>query len=363
MSKHMTSTVRIGSGSLETASMIRVAFAMEQSLGNATYYENLRAEEHTAPWLEATWMPIAYRATRLPWALHCSLAARARVQPLLEDADAVFMHTTTAALLSPTFCPRRPLVLSTDGAPDKLGMRHWYNLRPEDRLTGQLKRRAYRAVFRRAAGVVAWSDWAKSALVDRYGVDAERVVVIPPGVDVRRFTPSSPGNKLPVILFVGADFTRKGGDLLLDVFRSRLRGKAELTIVTTDWVAPEPGVNVYRGIRPNSNMLRRLFSESDIFALPTRGDLLPLAVAEALASGLPVVTTRVGAADYLVDNGRTGELIDKDCAAQLGDALEGLIIDPARRYRMSASARADAEARFDSSANALKVFEFIRSVV
>jgi glycosyltransferase involved in cell wall biosynthesis len=89
--------------------------------------------------------------------------------------------------------------------------------------------------------------------------------------------------------------------------------------------------------------------------------VLPLAGLEALASGLPVVTTRVGGLPELVRSGQTGRLLDIDDAAALGDALEELVTDTALRQRMSTEARADAVERFDSRKNALRVFEFIRS--
>ena len=71
---------------------------------------------------------------------------------------------------------------------------------------------------------------------------------------------------------MGTDFVRKGGDLLLEVFRERLRHKAELVLVTRAHVAEEPGVRVYGTIAPNSQALLELYRSADIFALPTRAD-------------------------------------------------------------------------------------------
>jgi hypothetical protein len=59
-----------------TDATTRVAFAMEQSLGNVTHYLNLRAAEQEASWLQAQWLPIDYRSTRAPWAVSGSLDAR-----------------------------------------------------------------------------------------------------------------------------------------------------------------------------------------------------------------------------------------------------------------------------------------------
>jgi glycosyltransferase involved in cell wall biosynthesis len=108
-------------------------------------------------------------------------------------------------------------------------------------------------------------------------------------------------------------------------------------------------------------VLQDLYASCDLFVLPTRGEVFPLAGMEALAAGLPLVATRVGGLPELVREGETGRSVDVDDGDALGDALEQLIADPELRRRMSARARADAEERFDYRKNALRVFELVRS--
>ena len=342
--------------------MTRAVFAMEQSLGNVTHYLNLRAAEQEAGWLKAQWLPIEYRQTRVPWAVSGSLDASQALLPLLRNVDVAFIHTTTIALLSPLLVPKRPLVLSTDGTPNKRGMRHWYGLKPEGPVGSELKRQLYGRIFQRADAFVSWCEWTKDSLVEDYGVEPSRVTVIPPGVDLSRFHPGVRNNSKPRILFVGGDFKRKGGDLLLEVFRRRLRGRAELELVTPADVPEEPGVRVHRNIKANSPVLQDLFATCDVFVLPTRGEVFPLAGMEALAAGLPLVATRVGGLPELVVDGESGRLCDVDDAGGLGDALDQLIGDEALRRRMSERARRDAEQRFDYRKNALRVFELVRGM-
>jgi glycosyltransferase involved in cell wall biosynthesis len=216
-------------------------------------------------------------------------------------------------------------------------------------------------VVPRARGFVAWSNWAKQSFVEDYGCREEDVAVISPGIDVERFADAQRSNELPRILFVGADFVRKGGDLLLEVFRERLRHKAELVIVTREHIAEEPGVRVYRKDSPNSQALLDLYRTADIFALPTRADCYSLVCLEALASGLPVVTTRVGGIPDILRDGLTGHLLDVDDARALGDTLEALIAQPSRRIEMGRHSRQDAINRFDSRDSARKLFEFVCS--
>ena len=341
--------------------MIRAAFAMEQSLGNVTHYLNLRSAEPEAPWLQAHWLPVEYRKTRAPWAVSGSLDAGRTLLKLQRNVDVTFIHTTTIALLAPLLLPRRPLVLSTDGTPNKRGMRKWYGLAPEGPVAGQLKNSLYGGIFRRADAFVSWCEWTKTSLVEDYGVAAERVTVIPPGIDLSRFRPGVRNNEKPRLLFVGGDFLRKGGDLLVDVFRRRLQGRAVLELVTPADVAEEPGIRVYRNLKANSPILQDLYASCDLFVLPTRGEVFPLAAMEALAAGLPLVATRVGGLPELVREGETGRSVEVDDANALGDALEQLICDADLRRRMSQRAREDAEERFDYRKNALRVFELVRA--
>jgi len=339
-----------------------IAYVMEQTLGSVTHYLNLRREESAAEGTLPRWLPIEFRASRLPWTVTASWLARRAIGPLLNEVDGIFMHTTTMAPFSLDYFRRKPAILSSDGTPlNKRGGRQAYGLKEEGQLAEQAKRALYRKVFGAAAGLVAWSSWTKQSFVEDYGCREEDVAVIPPGIDLKAFSVGDRNHELPRMLFVGGDFERKGGALLLDVFRRRFRGRAELILVTRGNVENEPGISVHRDIQANSGKLQELYQSSDLFVLPTRADCYPLACMEALAAGLPIVATRVGGIPDMAQEGTTGHLIDVGDGAALGDALEALIADPARRRLMSERCRADAVHRFDARENARRLFEFVRS--
>ena len=338
-----------------------IAYVMEQTLGSITHYLNLRREEGQAGGPKQ-WLPVEFQHTRLPWAISGSLLARKEIAKVGKDVDGIFIHTTTLALCSPDWLARRPTVLSSDATPaSKEDMRELYGLKPESRLAARAKRAVYRAVFRRAAGFVAWSSWAKQSFVDDYGCREEDVAVIPPGIDVQDFAPGDRAHELPRILFVGGDFLRKGGDLLLEVFDKRLKGRAELVLVTRDEVAERPGVTLHKNVGANSEKLRQLYATSDVFALPTRADCYSMVCMEALAAGMPIVTTDIGGLPDIINEGVTGRVVAPDDAGSLGDALEELVADPKQRLAMGVASRADAEQRFEVRTNARRLFEFVRS--
>jgi glycosyltransferase involved in cell wall biosynthesis len=98
--------------------------------------------------------------------------------------------------------------------------------------------------------------------------------------------------------------------------------------------------------------VRRLLSESTLFVLacepePDGGmDTLPTVIAEAMAAGLPVVSTRLAGIPEMVTHGETGLLVGARDPEALAEALETLLRDPAQAGRMGARGKAAAAERF-----------------
>ena len=166
------------------------------------------------------------------------------------------------------------------------------------------------------------------------------------------------------VLFVGGQFERKGGIDLLDAMR-RLGPRAELDVVTGSEIAGVPDdvrVRVHRGLSPQSPELVRLYREADIFALPSWGDCMPQAVAEALAAGLPVVATDVGAIPEMVNDSVNGFLVRPRDPRALGVALETLVTDARKRAAFGRWSRVFAEQEHDARKNNRAIFALMRAV-
>jgi len=217
-----------------------------------------------------------------------------------------------------------------------------------------------------AAALVTWSGLAADSLVGDYGVPASRVHVIPPGVDLALFRPPERAGHPdgPVrVLFVGGDFVRKGGPDML----AALQGVpgVELDVVTGSEVGQvPPGVrcHVHRGLRPSDPALLELYRRADVFALPTRGDCLPQVLAEAAASGLPVIATDVGAIAEVVRHGDNGFLVPVGSPADLRLALHRLVDKAELRLAMGQASLDLARREHDALANNRRIFELMGEV-
>jgi glycosyltransferase involved in cell wall biosynthesis len=357
-----------------------VAFVLEQTLGHITHTDNLRQLVPRSEQIDATFAPIEFaltgRAARIPgygnWTIRAGTRARRAVRRIRAERpiDAMFVHTQVPAVLMPDVVKRIPTVVSLDATPrqyDELGD-HYGHATSSDWIE-RLKWRANRTCFERAAHVVTWAAWTRHGLIDEYGIAGNKITVIPPGVDVERWKRPGPrsGDDRPVrILFVGGDLDRKGGRLLLEAFRA-LRDdptvpELELHLVTKTAVPPEPGLLLHASMAPNSVELVELYHRSDIFCLPTLGDCLPMVLSEAGASGLPLVSTDVGAISEIVRDGETGLLVPTNDAEALRSTLSKLVGDRDLRRRLGDRAVAVVSETYDAAHNAMQLVDLMSEV-
>jgi glycosyltransferase involved in cell wall biosynthesis len=359
----------------------RLGFVMEQTLGHVTHAENFQYWVSKDPDVTPSWIPVSFNApdrwdrapiVRHNWTLRASLRAREQVQAVLrsERLDGLFFHTQVTAFFAWRLMSSIPSVVSMDATPlnfDSIGG-PYDHLPSGYRQVESIKNALTRRTFKQARKLVTWHDWGKRSLVGDYGVNADKVAVIPPGIDLDRWEVAREGSPHsgPVrLLFVGGDFRRKGGEILLTAFREELMRDCELDIVTREEVDTRDLINVrvHHGLGPNKPELRALYARADLFIFPTFGDTLPIVVMEAMASGLPVVTTSVGAIAEEVEHGVTGLLIPAGDSHSLAEATLRLVANPDLRRQMGAAGRRAAGRLFNGSRNYPLVLALCKSCV
>ena len=113
-------------------------------------------------------------------------------------------------------------------------------------------------------------------------------------------------------------------------------------------------------MQPNSEALRALYHQSDLFVLPSLGECFGIATVEAMAAGLPVVVTNVGGTADIVESGRNGYLVPPNSVDELAHAVAAILGDDARRSEMGRQGRQIAEERFDLETNATQTLEELK---
>lgn len=204
--------------------------------------------------------------------------------------------------------------------------------------------RGERRLFKAVDAVACMSGWAADSVERDYGVPAERVIRTRIGLhpDALRPTPVTSRREGPLrIVFLGNDWSRKGGDRLLRWHQQRWSDRVELHLIGQGCPPVHGARGVIRhGAVPHDRVLSALLPIMDLSVLPTREDTLVFALLEAQACGVPVVSSRLaGIASDAVRDGVTGLLCDPSDDSAFVQAVERLLGDAELRARMADAAR------------------------
>jgi glycosyltransferase involved in cell wall biosynthesis len=262
---------------------------------------------------------------------------------------------TQASLIIPTF-ENRPLEI-------KFG-----------RVRAAFLRRLVAIYFARACLVIPLNDGARTNVVQCHVAPhkIERALWGAWGVDLREFFPRSErspqrSTNAPLILFVGRLHQEKGVFVLLDAFARVTR---EFPYARLKFVGDGPARAVLekeirvRGLQDIVDLtgtlkhrdLPEIFRAADIFCAPsltTRkwAEQVGMSALQAMACGLPIVSTTSGAIPEFVPGGIAGILVPENNASALADALQELLAQPQRAREMGMRAYAYARAQYDAQAN------------
>jgi alpha-maltose-1-phosphate synthase len=216
--------------------------------------------------------------------------------------------------------------------------------------------------------VFTFSEYLRQSFIREYRVPAEKVFNVGGAVNLAE-VPEANSNKdysTPRILFIGTEFARKGGPLLLKAFEQVRQSipNAELHIVGPREVNGLPAGATLHGhlskaVPEQKAKLEQLFREATVFALPSLYEPFGIAPLEAMLYQLPAVVTDAWALREFVTPGVNGDLVAKGSAEDLAAKLTALLSDPARLAEMGRQGRELVLARYTWPAVANRMAEAI----
>jgi exopolysaccharide biosynthesis WecB/TagA/CpsF family protein len=224
------------------------------------------------------------------------------------------------------------------------------------------------------------------SLLNNLGIEDKRIRLVTNGVREVFHNKSSPqqiqsvcerlnlpqlsDKKVPVGIFLGNHTRNKGIEVLLEAFSQvqkpfilivcgqkrddidydifSAKYSEHQKIIFTDWISEEDIIS--------------LFQYADLFVYPTLSDTLPLVILEAMASGLPIISTKVGGIPYQVE-GNCGVLVDSGNPQAIKQAFEQITEDKQRLTVMGNAANQIVKAKFNWDRSAQKAFAFYQEML
>jgi glycosyltransferase involved in cell wall biosynthesis len=253
---------------------------------------------------------------------------------------------------------QRPAVLYLDQT-SMMAQREWPAWLPgrDDR-----RRDSEQRFYNSLSHIFTMSERARDSLINDYSLSAQDVTTVGGGGHFR--VPPPTDWRLPSdarILFVGRDWRRKGGDVLLEAFRevrNRLP-KCEMVVVGTRNVAVEEGVTVL-GEVASRDELSKLYMRASLVCLPSRYEPYGFAAIEGMAHGVPcVVSTAID--DTIVDE-HSGLRVPVGDASALAHALLRILTDPVEAHRMSVAGLNKVENELNWDAVAARVVSGLEAI-
>lgn len=231
-------------------------------------------------------------------------------------------------------------------------------------------------VMKRIDRIITGSNHSAQSILQVFGVPASHVEIIHDGVDTDTFRPLEGVEKRPNgILFVGNSEDRNKGARYLVEALHILQREIDFHLTFVDRPREElrlvPSLVKRWGLqsrvtftgRVSTEELVRLYNGAEILVSPSVYEGFGLPAAEAMACGVPVVSTTAGALPEVVAHGETGWLAPPGNAAALADGIRLLMADPELRKRMGAAGRQRMMERFTWRETARKTVALYEEVL
>ncbi len=235
-------------------------------------------------------------------------------------------------------------------------------------------------LVREASAVVTVADYSLGWLQREFPAHAAKMHRVYNGIETAEFAPPRPDPAAPpLIVSVGRCIEKKGYADLIDACALLREGGARFECVIVGGGPLEEALRgriAERGLEATVRLtgalpqseVRCWLSRASLFALACATeadggkDNLPTVIAEAMACGLPVVSTRLAGVPEMVAEGATGLLVEEKRPEELAGALRKLLGDPEQRLRLGRRGKEIADERFALSVTARQLRELLEAL-
>lgn len=185
-----------------------------------------------------------------------------------------------------------------------------------------------REYYLKSKGIFTMGKWLADELINNYGLPPNKVFHVGGGcnIDTKSIDYSNKtGNK---ILFIGRDFERKNGKLVIEAFKLSKKKRKDLEL----FIAGPKKLDInYEGIHFLGDVsyegLIEYYNKCDIFCMPSKFEAYGLVFVEALIFGLPCIGKKTYEMPYFIEEGKTGYLLGEESEIELSELMLKLIND------------------------------------
>ena len=290
-----------------------------------------------------------------------------KIRPSLIHSHDIFLPTTAASVYN--LLTNTPIILTIHTSSSGLGLGDVAVLKQSH--FGSFRQNW---LSKNIAFFIALSQIIREDL-KTLGISESKIVPIPNGIDVERFFPASGTEQMTlrqqlelpngiIVIYAGRLHSDKRVDQLIKIWKNIriVHPNATLLIVGSgpdeDLLRKSagPGIIFTGGIQNVAPYLR----SADLFVLPSVSEGFSLSILEALACGLPVIVTPVGAVNEVINHGQNGWIVDIDNLACLEASILELIGDPGLRTALGNAGRQSVEDNYAISSVISKLIDLYK---
>lgn len=269
--------------------------------------------------------------------------------------QASLLHVHMACYGSAVRKPVLALVATTIGLPTVMHL-HGADFDDFFHALAPWQRSALVWVLRRCVRVVVIGNHWRDFAVKEVGLDPARVVLIHNGAPASARTIHEVSNQAPKLLMLGELGPRKGTPELIaalatpelrrSAWTATLAGNGPVNQFRSEVAALGLSSRIHLPGWQTTDQVRVLLEAADILLLPSHKEGLPMAILEAMAAGVTIISTPVGSIPDAITDCETGLLVPPGDAIALARAILRMLHDPALRQRLAVNARARFELMF-----------------